>query len=70
MYRRFIERKLQAALADTRVVLLNGARQTGKSTLVQQVAAKRDGQYLTLDDPASAGLDDDTPPKAGRPYWV
>jgi predicted AAA+ superfamily ATPase/predicted nucleotidyltransferase len=56
MYRRFIDKKLQAALADTRVVLLNGARQTGKSTLVQQVAAQRDGQYLTLDDPATAGL--------------
>ena len=56
MYRRFVDKKLQAALADTRVVLLNGARQTGKSTLVQQVAAQRDGQYLTLDDPATAGL--------------
>ncbi|MBI5912391.1 MAG: DUF4143 domain-containing protein [Betaproteobacteria bacterium] len=56
MYRRFIQHNLQAALADTRVVLLNGARQTGKSTLVQQVAGQRDGQYLTLDDPATAGL--------------
>lgn len=56
MYRRLVERKLQAALADTRVVLLNGARQTGKSTLVQLVAEQRGGQYLTLDDPATAGL--------------
>src|SRR3990167_8495248 len=56
MYRRFVHNKLQAALADTRVVLLNGARQTGKSTLVQQLAAQRGGQYLTLDDPATAGL--------------
>ena len=56
MYRRFIEKRLQAALADTRVVLLNGARQTGKSTLAQQLAAQRGGQYLTLDDPAAAGL--------------
>jgi hypothetical protein len=56
MYRRLIERKLLAALADTRVVLLNGARQTGKSTLVQLVAAQRGGRYLTLDDPATAGL--------------
>lgn len=56
MYRRFIENRLHAALADTRVVLLNGARQTGKSTLVQQVAAQRGGQYVTLDDPATAGL--------------
>ena len=56
MYRRFIQNKLQAALTDTRVVLLNGARQTGKSTLVQQLTAQRGGQYLTLDDPATAGL--------------
>ena len=56
MYRRLIGRKLKAALADTRVVLLNGARQTGKSTLAQAVAAQRRGQYLTLDDPATAGL--------------
>lgn len=56
MYRRLIENKLRAALADTRVVLLNGARQTGKSTLARQAAAQRSGQYLTLDDPATAGL--------------
>jgi hypothetical protein len=56
MYRRLIEKKLLAALADTRVVLLNGARQTGKSTLVQLVAVQRGGRYLTLDDPATAGL--------------
>lgn len=56
MYQRQIERKLAAALADTRVVLLNGARQTGKSTLAQQYAQSRGGQYLTLDDPAVAGL--------------
>lgn len=56
MYRRLIGKKLKAALADTRVVLLNGARQTGKSTLAQEVAAQRGGQYLTLDDPATAGL--------------
>ena len=56
MYWRFMERKLRAALRDTRVVLLNGARQTGKSTLARQVAAKRGGHYLTLDDPAVAAL--------------
>lgn len=56
MYQRFLDRKLRAALRDTRVVLLNGARQTGKSTLAQQVAAKRGGHYLTLDDPAVAAL--------------
>lgn len=56
MYRRNILEKLTAALADTRVVLLNGARQVGKSTLAQQLAQQRGGQYLTLDDPAIADL--------------
>jgi predicted AAA+ superfamily ATPase len=32
MYQRNIEAELRSALADTPVVLLNGARQTGKST--------------------------------------
>ena len=56
MYRRNIVRKVTAALADTRVVLLNGARQVGKSTLAQQLAQQRAGQYLTLDDPVIAEL--------------
>jgi hypothetical protein len=56
MYRRFIEDRLRAALSDTRVVLLNGARQTGKSTMVRAMVDERRGQYLTLDDPAVAGL--------------
>lgn len=56
MYRRLIVNKLTAALGDSRVVLLNGARQTGKSTLARQVATQRGGQYLTLDDPGILSL--------------
>jgi predicted AAA+ superfamily ATPase len=41
------------ALADTRVVLINGARQTGKSTLVREVADARGSRYFTLDDPVT-----------------
>ena len=37
-------------------LLLNGARQVGKSTLAQQLAQQRGGQYLTLDDPVIAEL--------------
>jgi len=50
--RRNITDRLLQALADTPVVLINGARQTGKSTLVQsrEVAGER-RQYLTFDDP-------------------
>jgi len=41
------------ALSDTPVVLLNGARQTGKSTLVQWLAKEaHPARYITLDDAA------------------
>jgi hypothetical protein len=38
------------------VVLINGARQTGKTTLAQAIAGKMDSQYFTLDDAATLGL--------------
>ena len=49
MYPRFVERRVHEALADTRVVLLCGPRQSGKTTLARQIAA--DGiPFFTLDD--------------------
>lgn len=50
MIPRKIQSCIQDALADTPVVLLNGARQTGKSTLAR--ALHPESRYLTLDDPA------------------
>lgn len=47
---------MRRALADTPVVLLNGARQTGKTTLAQAIAEKTDAQYFTLDDAATLAL--------------
>lgn len=42
-----------AALTDTPVVLLHGARQVGKSTLAQEIASgPHRARYLTLDDAA------------------
>jgi len=50
--RRHITGNLLQALADTQAVLVNGARQTGKSTLVQSAELMKSGrQYLTFDDP-------------------
>lgn len=46
---RHLESRLHAALADTPVVLLHGARQSGKSTLAHALDAGR-RRYLTLDD--------------------
>lgn len=50
MYRRFLTQPLEDALADSPVVLVNGARQVGKTTLVQSLAAARSAAYFTLDD--------------------
>ncbi|MGE3313109.1 MAG: ATP-binding protein [Limisphaerales bacterium] len=43
-------------MADTPVVLVNGARQTGKTTLAQALADRNGAQYFTLDDAATLGL--------------
>jgi predicted AAA+ superfamily ATPase len=52
MTRRHLTEQLFQALEDTPAVLINGARQTGKSTLVQLPEFKKQGRhYLTLDDP-------------------
>ena len=52
MLHRHLLDQLRTALADTPAVLVNGARQTGKSTLVQSAElAEPSRQYLTFDDP-------------------
>jgi len=56
MYKRHILTLVKQALADTPVVLLNGARQTGKTTLAQQVADRTEARYFTLDDAATLAL--------------
>lgn len=56
MIRRAIEDTVRHALADTPVVLLNGARQTGKTTLAQAIAEKTGARYFTLDDAATLAL--------------
>src|ERR1039457_3237687 len=56
MIRRHIQDSIQRAMADTPVVLLNGARQTGKTTLAQAMATAPGVQYFTLDDAATLAL--------------
>lgn len=53
MYRRIAENALSAALADTPVVLIQGPRQCGKTTLAQQVGRRRRYRYYTFDDAAT-----------------
>ncbi|HEY4812088.1 MAG TPA: AAA family ATPase, partial [Solirubrobacteraceae bacterium] len=50
---RHLRANVQTALADTRVVVVLGARQVGKSTLVAQIAKGEPGRLvITLDDDA------------------
>ncbi len=62
MFTRNITPSLLEALKDSPVVLVNGARQTGKSTLVQALASEgQPTRYLTLDDPTLFGAANDDP---------
>ncbi len=55
MYKRYLQGPITEALADTPVILLNGARQTGKSTLCGQLLSEGvfAGEIVTLDDPTA-----------------
>jgi hypothetical protein len=50
MLARHAAARLHTALADRPVVLLHGARQSGKTTLVRAVAEESGARYITLDD--------------------
>ncbi|MFT3852608.1 MAG: ATP-binding protein [Ilumatobacteraceae bacterium] len=50
---RHAHRAVVAGLADTRVVLVDGARQCGKSTLVGQIGAEHDAAWRNLDRAAT-----------------
>lgn len=52
LFPRHAQRSVLAALADTRVVVINGARQTGKSTLARLVAGAFPGSELRYLDEA------------------
>src|SRR5262245_7257751 len=52
MFPRFIELRLHEHLSDTRVVLLAGPRQAGKTTLAKKVA-QTGFSFFSLDDPTT-----------------
>lgn len=59
MYPRYAKPRVHEALADTRVVLVCGPRQSGKTTLARQIAGDS-VPFFTLDDPTvleSASVD-------------
>ena len=49
-YSRHMGVRLSEALDSARVVVLHGARQSGKTTLARALASDRGGTYLTMDD--------------------
>ena len=59
---RHAESLVVEALEDTRVVLINGARQAGKSTLTRMTAGSRPGTVIRLlEDPATLRAAHDDP---------
>lgn len=60
MYDRFAKLRIEEALADTRVVLISGPRQSGKTTLVTDIAAE-EIPFFTLDDATVLAAVNDDP---------
>jgi hypothetical protein len=57
---RHVGPQIDIALSDTRVVVIQGARQVGKSTLASAIAGDRPSRFVTLDDePARRSALDD-----------
>lgn len=50
LFPRYARTHAEAALTDTPVVVIVGPRQSGKSTLAEQLAADRGAQMISLDD--------------------
>ena len=54
IYERGVASRIAAALSDTRVIALVGARQSGKTTLTRAIVQQRSGAtFVTLDDEAT-----------------
>src|SRR5687768_10918838 len=56
MYERFIERRVEEALADTPVALVVGPRRAGKTTLARKLGQSGRRTYVTLDDQTVLGV--------------
>jgi uncharacterized protein len=52
LFARYAAAQVEAALADTPVTVIVGPRQSGKSTLAEQIAADRGAHLVSLDDAA------------------
>ncbi len=61
MITRNMIKKLSNALTKFRIIMLNGPRQSGKTTVVKTMAKQLDMQYITLDEPTALSLATDDP---------
>ena len=61
LYPRFIRHAAEAVLSDTPVLVIQGARQVGKSTLAAQIADEHGGVMLSMDDNNTFRLAQDDP---------
>lgn len=59
--KRNIEKNITLALKDTPVILVQGARQVGKSTLVEKIANEIDAVKVTLDNEAALNIAKEVP---------
>ena len=59
---------METALGDTPIVVIQGARQVGKSTLVHTIAETRDAKVITMDDPPTLDLARDDPKAVVRQH--
>ncbi|MDE2957832.1 MAG: ATP-binding protein [Bacteroidota bacterium] len=60
LYPRFVQRRIEVELSDTRIVFLCGPRQAGKTTLARQVAGSS-MPYITFDDAVTREIALDDP---------
>lgn len=58
---RLLAPSVESALREARVVLVNGARQTGKTTLARRVAGAAGARFVSMDSPASLRAARDDP---------
>ncbi len=57
MYKRILSKALLESVEDTPVVLVNGARQTGKTTLMRStITSEHPAAYVTLDDAGALAI--------------
>lgn len=47
---RHVKPRVLEALGDTRIVVLQGARQVGKTTLLREIIVEREGKFVSFDD--------------------